>query len=210
MKQLTLLFAFLLVNTFAFAQTTSDKTLVKTLNAQECPNVKIDIKNKGIESKSWDEGTVRVELEVKANIPDAVLAQLIKAGRYTIEGGKDEKGETFIVFAPNLEKSIMVGGKDLEEVITITVQTPGYFAMNDGLLSKDIDETAVAARSENAEEAAATIKKMKAIKENLDMQVNVVSTSKYKGKVDLATYEIVVDGQKTTADKISFETEEGK
>lgn len=202
MKAFSFLLAFLLVSSISFAQN-SDKTLVKTMNPLECPNVKIDIKNKGLDSEPWDEGTIRVQLEIEANIPEAVLAQLVKAGRYNLDGGKD--GETYIVSAPNLEKSITIGGKDLEEVIKIRVQTPGYFALNDaGYLSKDINEETIAARSNNAEEAAAMIKKMKAIKEDLNLHINVVSTSKYKGKVDLSEFKMVVDGKEITADKLTF------
>ena len=202
MKAFSFLLAFLLVSSISFAQN-SDKTLVKTMNPLECPNVKIDIKNKGLNSEPWDEGTIRIQLEIEANIPEAVLAQLVKAGRYNLDGGKD--GETYIVSAPNLDKSITIGGKDLEEVIKIRVQTPGYFALNDaGYLSKDINEETIAARSNNAEEAAAMIKKMKAIKEDLNLHVNVVSTSKYKGTVDLSQFKMVVDGKEITADKLTF------
>jgi hypothetical protein len=176
---------------------------VKTLNPDNCPNVQIDIKNKGIESAPWDEGTIRVELVIKANVPDAILAQLVKAGRYSIGGGKE--GETYIVSAPNLAKTITIGGKDLEEEISIIVQTPGYFALNDaGVLSKDINEETIAARSDNPEEAAEMIKKIRAIKEDLNMEIKVISTSKYKGEVDLSKYKMVIDGKEVTADQIAF------
>ena len=203
MKTFSFLLALLFISSISFAQE-SDKTLVKTLNPEECPNVKIDIKNKDMVSEPWDEGTIRIELEITANIPTAVLSQLVKAGRYSLSGGKD--GETYIVSAPNLAKSIIIGGKDLEEEIKIKVQTPGYFALNDaGMLSKDINTETIAARSENAEEAAAMIKKMKSIREDLNFHVNVVSTSKYTGEVDLSAYKLVIDGQEVTADNISFE-----
>jgi len=202
MKVFSFLFALLLTTSTVFAQE-SDKTLVKTLNPDNCPNVQIDIKNKGIESAPWDEGNIRVELVIKANVPEAILAQLVKAGRYSIGGEKE--GETYIVSAPNLAKSITIGGKDLEEEITIIVQTPGYFALNDaGVLSKDIDVETIAARSENAEEAAEMIKKMRAIKEDLNMEIKVISTSKYKGEVDLSKYKMVIDGKEVTADQIEF------
>lgn len=198
------LFCLTLLCSTAFLQAQeSDKTLVKTLNPEECPNVQIDIKNKGMEATPWDEGTIRVQLEIKANIPEAVLTQLVKAGRYSIDGGKD--ADVYIVSAPNLNKAITIGGKDLEEEITIKVQTPGYFALNDaGVLSKNINEETIAARSNNAEEAAAMIKKMKAIKENVNMHVSVTSTSKYKGDVDLSKYKLMIDGKEVTADKIAF------
>ncbi|MFT5645922.1 MAG: hypothetical protein ACI976_000598 [Aureispira sp.] len=202
MKVFSFLFALLLTTSTVFAQE-SDKVLVKTLNPDNCPNVQIDIKNKGIESAPWDEGTIRVELEIKANVPDAILAQLVKAGRYSIGGIKD--GETYIVSAENLGKTITIGGKDLEEEITIVVKTPGYFALNDaGILSKNIDAETIAARSDNPEEAAKMIKKMQAIQEDLNMEVKIISTSKYKGEVDLSKYKMVIDGKEVTADQIAF------
>jgi hypothetical protein len=202
MKVFYFLFALLFTTSTVFAQE-SDKVLVKTLNPDNCPNVQIDIKNKGIESAPWDEGTIRVELEIKANVPDAILAQLVKAGRYSIGGIKD--GETYIVSAENLGKTITIGGKDLEEEITIVVKTPGYFALNDaGILSKNIDAETIAARSDNPEEAAKMIKKMQAIQEDLNMEVKIISTSKYKGEVDLSKYKMVIDGKEVTADQIAF------
>lgn len=181
----------------------SDKTLVKTLNPDEAPNVHINIRNEGMESNPWDEGTIRVQLEIEANVPEAILAQLVKAGRYSLDGGKD--GEIYIVSAPNLEKTITIGGKDLEEKITIKVQTPGYFALSDqGMLSKEINEEVIAARSNNAEEAAKMLKKMKSIQEDVDIEVMVKSTSKYKKAIDLSTFKIMVDGEEMTVDQLKF------
>lgn len=201
MRQLFFLCAFLAMGTALLAQ--GDKTLVKTLNPDEAPNVHINIRNQGMESESWDEGTIRVQLEIEANVPEAILAQLVKAGRYSLDGGKD--GEIYIVSAPNLEKSITIGGKDLEEKITIKVQTPGYFALNDkGMLSKEINEEVIAARSNNAEDAAALLKKMKSIREDMDIEVSVKSTSKYKKAIDLSTFKIMVEGEEMTVDQLKF------
>jgi len=203
MRTFSLLMALLFVSSLSFAQKESDKTLVKSLNPEECPNVKIDIKNEKMAANPWDEGTVRVELDVRANVPEAILVQLVKAGRYSIEGGKD--GDTYTVKAPNLNKSIFIGGKALEETISINVKTPGHYAITDeGILSKDINAAVIAARSDNPEEAAKILKEMKKIKEDVNMHLNVVSTSKYNGDIDLSKYKIVVDGVETTADKISF------
>ncbi len=209
MKLFSCFLSIFIFSNLAFSQVhESNKSLVKTLNPKECPNIKIDIKNKNLNAEIWDEGTIRLQLDVKANVPSAVLSQLVKAGRYSLDGGKD--GETYIVIAPNLEKAIRIGGKDLEEIITITVQTPGYFVLNDNMLSKDIDETTIAARSNNAEEAAAMIRKMRAINQNVELHVNVVSTSGYKGEVDLSKYKLVIDGNEITADQVSFEEDSSK
>ena len=204
MNWISFVFCLVFTSTTLFAQIhESNKTLVKTLNPKECPNIRIDIRNQNLSTSIWDEGTIRLQLEVQANVPLAVLQQLVKAGRYSLDGGKD--GETFIVIAPNLEKAIRIGGKDLEEVIQIKVQTPGYFVMNDNILSKDIDASTIAARSNNAEEAAAMIRKMKAIKQNVVLETTIRSTSAYKGNVDLSVYTLVIDGKELSADQISFD-----
>jgi hypothetical protein len=202
MRQLFFLFTFLAMGTSLWAQD-SEKTLVKTLNPDQASNIHINVRNQGMESEQWDEGTVRVQLEVEANVPEAILAQLVKAGRYSLDGNKD--AETYIVSAPNLEKTITIGGKDLEEKITVKVQTPGYFALNDqGMLSKEIDETVIAARSNNAEEAAKMLKKMKQIKEDVDIEVMVKSTSRYNKPIDLSKFKIKVDGEEMTVDQLKF------
>lgn len=77
--------------------------------------------------------------------------------------------------------------------------------MNDNILSKDIDASTIAARSNNAEEAAAMIRKMKAIKQNVVLETTIRSTSAYKGNVDLSVYTLVIDGKELSADQISFD-----
>ena len=135
MKWITFFLSLLFSYASMFAQVhDSNKSLIKTLDPKECPNIKIDIRNQNLSTSIWDEGTIRLQLDVQANVPLAVLQQLVKAGRYSLDGGKD--GETYIVVAPNLEKSIRIGGKDLEEIIQIKVQTPGYFELYDNMLSK--------------------------------------------------------------------------
>ncbi|MFK7799628.1 MAG: hypothetical protein AB8E82_19400 [Aureispira sp.] len=202
MRQLFFLCAFFAMGTSLWAQD-SEKTLVKTLNPDQAPNVHIDVRNESMASEQWDEGTIRVQLEIEANVPEAILAQLVKAGRYSLDGNKD--GEIYIVSAPNLDKSITIGGKDLEEKITVKVQTPGYFVLNDqGMLSKDIDETVIAARSNNEAEAAKMLKKLKSIQEDVDIEVMIKSTSRYKKPIDLSKFKIKVDGEEMTVDQLKF------
>ena len=120
-----------------------------------------------------------------------VIDQLIKAGRYNIKSGKD--GDTFIVRAPNLEKAILIRDKPLMEEISIHIQTPGYFALVEGVLFKDIDEEIIAARSANDEQARKLLMEMK-IKENIDWEIEVTTSSSYEGDVKLSSFELVVDG----------------
>lgn len=204
MKWITFLLSLLFSYASMSAQVhDSNKSLIKTLDPKECPNIKIDIRNQNLSTAIWDEGTIRLQLDVQANVPLAVLQQLVKAGRYSLDGGKD--GETYIVVAPNLEKSIRIGGKDLEEIIQIKVQTPGYFVMHDNILSKDIDESTIAARSNNAEEAAALLRKMKAIKQNVVLHTTIRSSSSYKESIDLSSFKLLIDGVEVRADQITFD-----
>lgn len=203
MRNAIVLLVGLFFATILHAQVDSEKTLVKTLNPDEAPNVHIDIKNKGMESAPWDEGTIRIQLSIEANVPEAILTQLVKAGRYSLDGNKD--GEIYIVSAPNLEKSITIGGKALEENITITVQTPGYFALNDaGMLSKDINEEVIAGRTLTEAEATAMIKKMRAIKEDVQWDIQVTSTMTKQPNIDLSTVKIMVDGEEVNLEELSF------
>lgn len=194
MKALSFLLICVLMSTLTFAQETeSDKTLVKTLNPEGCQDIQLDFKNANIEAAPWDEGTMRVELEISANMPEAILAQLVKAGRYSLDATKE--GETYIVSAPNLGKTVTIRGKDLEENIKVLVKTPGYFALNDNMLSKDINEEVVAARTDDPAKAQEMIKKMRAIKEKMAVHINVTSTLKGNPAVDLKEGDILIDGE---------------
>ena len=104
MKKAMLFLALLLIASATFAQKKSDKTLVKTMDPKGTTSVNFDFRNKGVESVSWDEDFIRVELEVTANFPEAVLGQLVKAGRYTLSS--EIEGESFTIKAKNLEKSV--------------------------------------------------------------------------------------------------------
>lgn len=173
-KAQVLVLAFFLFANSIFAQD-GDKTLVKTMDPQGTTAIDFNFRNKGIEAKTWDEGFIRVELIITANFPEAVLAQLVKAGRYTLASTID--GETFKISAPNLDKAVRVGDKDLDDHVVITVQTPGYYAVADGVLQKSIpgrEVEAVVGRSGTMEEAQKTLKAMRMIKEQVDVQYRFV------------------------------------
>lgn len=175
MKKAMLFLALLLTASTIFAQKESDKTLVKTMDPKGTSSIDFDFRNKGVESEPWDEGFIRVELEITANFPEAVLAQLVKAGRYTLSSEID--GETFTVKAKNLDKAVSIGGTDLDDHVRIFIKTPGYYAVSDGVLQKNfpggiVEE--VVGRSTNMEEATKMIKEMRKIKEKVDVQYRFV------------------------------------
>ncbi len=163
---LFLAFSFLLIGN-SYAQETN-KTLVKTLNSEGASVIDLQFKNNGITAEPWDEGTIRIELEITANFPEAVVSQLIKAGRYTLSS-KVEDGK-LIITADNLEKTVSVGGKDLEDEVKVLAKTPGYYAVADGQIKKPLDAAVVAEVLENArstKSASATIKEMSLIQEKV-------------------------------------------
>jgi hypothetical protein len=184
---ITLLFA-LIITTILSAQT----TVVKTLNPQKCPNVNIKVPNHLIEQEAWDEGGVRIDITIEVDLPDAVLQELVKAGRYELLGKKIE--DAYILSVPNMDIPISVAEKAIKEMVSIKVTTPKYIAMNaTGVLYKDIDEDAIrgGSRSDTREEIEAVIKQMKEIREDLNVEISVVSTAANQ-VVDLTSFSLTV------------------
>jgi len=176
---------------------------VKTLNPQKCPNVKIKVPNSLIKHEAWDNGGIRVDVTITSDVPETVLEALLKAGRYELFGKKDGE-EYYNITASAMEIPLYIGEAKINESVDIKVSTPEYFSMNDrATLYKDVNESVVQARSDTREEMAAVLKKMKAIREDVNVYLKVVSTSD-KGEVDLSTFMFVLKGEKVAADKISF------
>ncbi|MCP4440205.1 MAG: hypothetical protein GY810_14775 [Aureispira sp.] len=174
MRKLSFLLVFLLSCTLINAQE-ADKTLVKTLDPEGASTVALDFKNKGVYPEIWDEGTLRIELEIHANMPEQILAQLVKAGRYTMKASLE--GDVFHIDAPHLGKTVTIGGKDLEDEIVVYAKTPGYFIYRDGKLEKNIPDNTIVkvlARSETTADATAQLKKMRRIKEKINVTYRFV------------------------------------
>lgn len=186
MKTLSFIALFLSFVVFAQAQNESDKTLVKSFDAEASTSVVIDFKTAEINPQPWDGQAFRIEMIIKANMPIQVLEQLVKAGRYSLEGIKD--GDSYIVSAPNLGKSVTVRDKTLEEEIIVSIKTPGAFALSGNSLEKNLG---FAARSLDAEK----IKEMKAIKIIEIPEVSIQSTLKSDAKLELKDGDIKIDGE---------------
>ncbi len=191
---------FLLFIQCAYAQTDAEKSDKKLVDPLECPTIHIDIKNNQLTANSWDEGVIHISMEIQTNVPKAILSELVKAGRYKMDSGKD--GDVFVLRAPNLEKVILIDDEPLLEEISIQVFTPGFYAEENGMLSKDIDEEVIAARSANEEQARKMLKEMKKIKEKINWQVSFSTTSNSEELIDPSRFKIVVDGVQTTLDKL--------
>lgn len=193
MKKTFVFAALLLVATVGFAQKDSDKTLVKTMDPQGTSAINFDFRNKGVESEPWDEGFIRVELEITANFPEAVLTQLVKAGRYSLTSEID--GEVFNIKALNLEKVVSVGGKDLDDHVRIFIKTPGYYAVADGVLQKNFPGSLVSnvvGRSGSTKEAKDILKEMSMITEKLDIKFRFV----YKKEEEVKKEETKLSAEK--------------
>lgn len=190
----------LIITTTVSAQT----KVVKILNPQKCPNVNIKVPNNLIEHQAWEEGGVRIDITIKVDLPDVVLQALVKAGRYELLGKKVE--DAYLLSVPNMQIPIAVTDKAIEEVVAIKVTTPEYIVMNTaGTLYKDIDEDAIRgnARSDTREEIEAVIQRMKEIREDLNVQITVVSTAKNQ-TVDLTTFLLTVGQNTVTVGDLDF------
>ncbi len=132
MKNISLLSLFLIFAVLLSAQNES-KTLVKTIDPSGASSVLFDFKYNKLEIKNWNNNTVRLQLEIRSNMPESILNQLVKSGRYTIEGTKI--GETYTLKAPNLGKKVTIGGKVLQEEIILQVEMPDYMKISGNTLS---------------------------------------------------------------------------
>ena len=169
------LFVFLIIANITFSQSDSFKTLVKSMDPKETSAINFDFRNKGIESGTWEEEFIRVELEVTANFPEAVLSQLLKAGRYNLSSSVD--GEVFNIIAPNLDQAVSIGGKDLVDHVRLIVQTPGIYALYDSLLQKYfpgalVDQ--VVGSAKDKESAVVVLNEMRKIKQQLNFTIRFV------------------------------------
>lgn len=178
--------------------------VVKTLNPQKCPNVNIKVPNKAIEHEAWEEGGVRIDISIKVNLPDIVIKALLDAGRYELQGKKIETD--YFLSVPSMDIPIFVEDVAIKELVSIKVTTPEYITMNaGGTLYKDIDEEAIRGsfRSDTREEIEAVIKRMKEIREDLNVHVSVVSVLGNQ-EVDLDAFRLTVGRHSMTLDELDF------
>jgi hypothetical protein len=185
MRVLSFVALFLSFSFFAQAQDQSEKSLVKSLKPEGVHEVVIDFSAEEINANPWDEGTFRIEMTIESNMPIQVLEQLVKVGRYTLEG-YTEDGK-YYVKAPNIDKHVSVRGKDLEEKISIKVKTPGYYVLNNNTLALGPD---YAARSTTEKQMA-----LMAVN-NIDVSsAQLKTTLKSDVKLELKTGDIVIEGE---------------
>jgi hypothetical protein len=103
-------------------QAQDGKTLVRSLDPAGNNAIVLDF-GFPVSGEEWDQNTMRVLLDVKlVNGSEDVLSQLVKVGRYTVEG-RIENGK-FIVYAPSILKEVTVKGVKMEEQFKATIYVP--------------------------------------------------------------------------------------
>ena len=181
---ITLFFGFTLNLT---AQDNSNKTLVRVLDPEASSNMVIKFKTVSISKMPWDDQGFCFELLIKANMPVQILEQLLKAGRYEIDGVK--YGDSYYVIAPNIDKNVTVRGKDLEEQITLVIKTPGNYDLTDNVITKNMDH--LAGRDGNEVQVKEYMKIKNQVKVN---KANLQTTLKSNQKLKLKKGDIIIDG----------------
>jgi hypothetical protein len=106
----------------SYAQTTTEKTFVKSFNLQDKNVVLLDLDGE-VEVKSWTNKILRVQMEISLEDgTSSMLKSLVQIGRYNL---KSEFGDDFIkILAPAMRKEIRIRGKLLKENIVYTVFAP--------------------------------------------------------------------------------------
>lgn len=162
--------------TTTWAQTDADQTLVKTIDPKEAEIVEFGFDHAGLVTEPWADQKIRMMIEIHSNMPEAIIEQLIKAGRYTIEPVFDSETLTMTITAPNTEKAVTIKGVDLDEQLYINVNMPSQF-VRDG-------ENKIRKDSENIEmlivQAGGSIKgQEKTIRQigyDIDVELKIVSS----------------------------------
>lgn len=166
----------LLLSLVLGAAAQGNKTLVKTMDPKETSAIQLDFRNLSTEALPWDEGFIRIELEIISNFPEAIMNQLIKAGRYTLSGYVEE--DVFVIRAENLDKAVSIGGKDLDDGVQVMIKTPGYYGlMEGGVLAKNFNPEQIkelAGRAKDKADMVSMLDKMSRIKDQVNVQYRLV------------------------------------
>lgn len=100
----------------------TEKTLVKSFNLHGNQIVQVDLEGP-VEVRQWKSDIIRVQMSITANqINESTLKSLIRVGRYNLKS-KVEADE-FVLFSPNLEKEVKIGGKVIKEEVSYIISVP--------------------------------------------------------------------------------------
>ncbi|MCH2042923.1 MAG: hypothetical protein MK212_02190 [Saprospiraceae bacterium] len=171
MKKLFLLCLLLQGSLSAFAQ---DTKLVKTIDPAGVDAVIMAFAHEGMVAEAWEEPTIRFILEIKTNMPEPIVKQLIKAGRYSMEPVVE--GNEMSINMPNLEKVVTIKGIHLEESLSIYAKTPSNFIRNGDRLVKDISTVVALAEKTTGRALSKDVKmNLKKINNKINIEYKIVS-----------------------------------
>lgn len=156
-----------------FAQENTDKTLVKTIAPGECTEILIDFKHKDIVAEAWEKQELRLVMEIHSNMPEAIMDQLIKAGRYNIST-VNENG-VLKIQALNLDKAVTIKGIDLQDEIQLHVSTPSNFIRKGNRIYKDMDMIVALIEQGGGRLGKDQAAQMRKIGKPINVEVKVVS-----------------------------------
>ena len=104
-----------------FGQSTQ-RTLVKSFNVKHVQSINFNIYG-DVEVKKWSKDLMRIEMKISLeNGTNRLLKSMVIANRFNLDSELSEGEMT--VFAPALENKITIGGKEILEKITYTVNVP--------------------------------------------------------------------------------------
>lgn len=120
-KTINTLTLLLCTTSISFSQDV-EKVLVKSFNLQSSQAVVLEM-DAPTEVKTWKNDILRVQMTITlGNSSESLLKSLMQVGRYNLKS--EMVDGTFKVFAPALGKEVKVGGKLVEERVSIVVYAP--------------------------------------------------------------------------------------
>ena len=113
---------FLLCTAFFVNGQQAERILVKSFNLEGNQVVLLDLAG-NVEVQPWNNDILRIQMTISLETgSDAMLKSLIQAGRYNL---KSQTGDdAYTISNPEMDKQIMVRGKELVEELTYIVYAP--------------------------------------------------------------------------------------
>lgn len=155
-----------------------EKTLVKTLDPKNADFIVFNLPSSTTFRKpeKWDNNTLRIELEVHANMAEDVMVQLVKANRYNFDGVFIDG--TYTITAPNLEKKVTIRQVDLVEKIYVNITAPHNYTLDPATkkFSRDISDFISSRGITSGSITTADLLKIRQFSEPVEVHVRFVST----------------------------------
>lgn len=114
-------FCFFLAATLAIAQTSAEKTLIKSFNLKGNDQIILNLDG-DIDVQERAGEIVRVQMTIGVGGSQAMLKSLITAGRYNLKMNETDDGA--VIDSPNLSREITIRGKKLVEKVSYVVYVP--------------------------------------------------------------------------------------